>query len=110
MYEKYNDDMFKPINKDYWQERSSLEKDLEQIKLMASKVIEFRPENNEYFTFDELLKQSDLTREQFNDNCWSWYISLEEDDWDPCIELCGLCSIMKTKYNKYWYPKERVWK
>jgi hypothetical protein len=54
-----------------------------------------------------LFKESGLKNgDDFEERCWQWYISLEEDDWDPCIELCGLCAVMKDKYNKHWYPEE----
>jgi hypothetical protein len=95
---------------DYWVERGSLQTDLKQCKLMSSKVTEIRPINSMYFTYEELFKHSGLSREKFHEKCWQWYISLEDDDWDLCIELCGLCAIMADKYKKYWYPKDTEWK
>lgn len=98
------------VKSDLWIARGNLKSDIKKYKLMCSKVKEFRPMNSFYFTLSELYKRSELNAEKFEKRCWEWYISLEEDNWDPCIELCGLCAIMADKYKKYWYPKEREWK
>ena len=97
-------------NKNYWADKGDLQKDLKQYKLMCKKVTEITPINSMYFTYDELVKHSGLSPENFHKRCFSWYLSLEEDEWDPCIELCGLCALMSDKYNKIWYIKEKDWK
>ena len=102
--------MIKPINNQHWDKLGSLKKDLGLVKLLCSKVAEFKPENNEYFTYVELLKHSGLTEDEFYKRCWSLYISIEEDDWDPCIELCALCVVMSDKYHKVWHIQEEEWK
>ena len=81
-------------NKETWYRLGSLEKDFGLVKLISSKVTEFKPKNNEYFTYDELFHYSGLTNAEFHKRCWSFYLSIEEDDWDPCIELCALCTVM----------------
>ena len=96
--------------REFWVKIGSLQTDLKQYKLMCSKVIEMRPINSMYFTHEELFQYSGLSLEKFHKRCRSWYISLEKDDWQPCIELCGLCSIMKDKFGKYWYPIDKQWK
>lgn len=95
---------------DYWVERGSLQADLKQYKLMCSKVTEIGPINSMYFTYEELFQYSGLSTKKFHKRCWQWYISLEEDDWDPCIELCGICAIMADTYQKYWYQRDNKWK
>lgn len=93
-----------------WVEQGSLQIDLPLYKIMCSKVTEIRPTNSMYFTYEELLQHSGLTKKNFNKRCWSWYVSIEEGDWYPCIEICGLYAIMKDKFGKYWYPIDKEWK
>jgi hypothetical protein len=60
-------------------------------------------------TLENLQALSKLNDADFSDRCFSFYIGIEEDDWDPSKEICALCLVMKMKEDKSWHPESRDW-
>jgi hypothetical protein len=45
----------------------------------------------------------------FNDRCFSFYLSIEEDDWNPSKEICAICAYMKVSENRSWNTETKEW-
>jgi len=89
-----------------------LKDDLELYKKLCSKINikEFSPSNGEYFTFEELfLRTRYSTEKELSESAFSFYLGIEEDEWNPSKELCSLLVVMKYEYNKVWNPIEENW-
>jgi hypothetical protein len=59
-------------------------------------------------TLSKLEKLSGLSHYDFKNSCFSFYVAIEEDDWNPSQEICGICVYMKQKH-KAWDPKIKKW-
>lgn len=87
-------------------------KDTEElfIKMCKSSGL-FIKENNDLWlpTINKLQELSGLDKNKFEDRCFSFYVSIEEDNFDPSIEVCGMCVVMKILNDKAWNPKTENW-
>ena len=91
-----------------WKNSSNLlQNDIDEYKIMCKATdISF---TGKYINYTQLLKESGLTENEFFTRCTNLYSVLQSEQWDPSIEMCGLCIVMKDKFNKIWFDVEKKW-
>jgi len=86
--------------------------DSEDIFIKMCKASGLFKKENDYLwlpTINKLQELSGLDDKTFEDRCYSFYLGIETDDFDPSIELCGICVVMKILHDKSWDPILEQW-
>jgi hypothetical protein len=60
-------------------------------------------------TLIELHTMLDYTTDKYYYKYMSWYMSIEQNYWDPSEEIIALCILMNDFHNLIWDQKSKNW-